>query len=284
MDAKAIAHSTLAALDAGHYTAPDGATVPIAQLVAECIGNSKSYEPDALDNIRNQALARPPLDVSPIITVSRQTALEACATLAASPEHGRIGVLNFASARNPGGGFLRGARAQEESLARSSALFHSLRQFPAFYESHRAQKTSLYSDRMIYSPDCPVVRDDAGRWLAAPYTVDFITSPAPNAGVILRNEPEHRERIRPTLIERASKVLALAAYHHCETLVLGAWGCGVFANDPATVACAFFDHLSQHGAFYRRFREVHFAVYDSSARQTIIAPFLAELNGRHDLH
>ena len=34
---------------------------------------------------------------------------------------------------------------------------------------------------MIYSPRCPVVRDDVGIWLPVPYLVDFITSAAPNA-------------------------------------------------------------------------------------------------------
>jgi uncharacterized protein (TIGR02452 family) len=205
--------------------------------------------------------------------VVNETTLQGCAELVATGQYQRVGALNFASAKNPGGGFLKGARAQEESLARSSGLYFSLRHCPEHYAFHRAQGTCLYSDRMIHSPDCPVIRDDAGGWLPQPYTVDFITSPAPNAGVIIRNEPENRARIGPTLTERAGKILALAASHGCDALVLGAWGCGVFQNAPVTVANVFFAYLGPGGAFAGRFRHVRFAVYDTARDTATYAAF-----------
>lgn len=264
MDAKAIALGTVAALEAGRYTAPDGTTVAIDDLLATCVSGTRYYEPADLDSIYQQVTAQPATRLAMSVAVERETTLEACVRLVVSQQYQRIGVLNFASAKNPGGGFLKGAISQEESLARSSGLYFSLRECPQFYAYHRAQETSLYSDRMIYSPVCPVLRDDAGNWLARPYMVDFITSPAPNAGAISRNEPANRERIAPVLIERAGKVLALAAYWQCDALVLGAWGCGVFENDPATVATIFADYLRVGGAFHRRFRHVLFAVRDHS--------------------
>jgi uncharacterized protein (TIGR02452 family) len=278
MDAKAIADGTLAALEAGQYTAPDGDTVVIRDALADCVGNTHYYEPDDLDAIYQQVVAQPD-SLTTTFAVANETTLQACARLVASQQYQRIGVLNFASARNPGGGFLRGARAQEESLARSSGLYHSLRQYPQFYEFHRAQDTTLYSDRMIYSPACPVLRDDAGNWLAQPYTVDFITSPAPNAGAVMRNEPYNRGRIVPTLTARAGKALALATYHRCEALVLGAWGCGVFQNDPATVARVFANYLRPDGVFGGRSRHVSFAVYDTSRTQDTIGAFTATFAG-----
>lgn len=274
MDAKAIANGTLAALDAGHYTAPGGAIIAIRDLLAACVKNTRLYEPDELSELSQQVVAQPAdsADTTTFAVVD-ETTLQGCARLVASQQYQRIGVLNFASARRPGGGFLRGALAQEETLARSSGLYYSLRQCPQFYEFHRAQDTALYSDRMIYSPACPVLRDDAGNWLARPYTVDFITSPAPNAGAIRRNEPHNRERIVPTLSERAGKALALAAHRQCDALVLGAWGCGVFQNDPATVAVIFAGYLRPDGAFSRRFKYTHFAVYDRSATQATYRAF-----------
>jgi len=126
---------------------------------------------------------------------------------------------------------------------------------------------------MIYSPRCPVVRDDGGRWLAAPYVVDFITSAAPNAGAIMSNEPHNRTHIAPILYERVRKVLALAAHRHGDGLVLGAWGCGVFHNDPQMVASAFFAHLGPGGEFAQCFRHILFAIRDSSPERAAYTAF-----------
>jgi uncharacterized protein (TIGR02452 family) len=275
MDAKAIADGTLAALAAGYYTAPDGATVAIGDLLAACVSGTRCYDPGDLDAIVAGVAAQLGAVMETTFSVVNATTLQESAALVASGRYPRIGVLNFASARHPGGGFLRGARAQEESLARSSGLYESLRQYPQFYEFHRAQGTTLYSDRMIYSPACPVLRNDAGDWLPQPYTVDFITSPAPNAGAVRRNEPANRARITPTLSVRAGKMLALAAHWQCDALVLGAWGCGVFQNDPATVAAIFAGYLRSGGAYAGRFRQVSFAVYDTSPTRSAYAAFVA---------
>ncbi|GCE27657.1 TIGR02452 family protein [Dictyobacter alpinus] len=262
MDTKAIAQGTVAALKQGQYTTPEGNTIDLTSLLAACLSGTQSYDPHDLERLRERVLAQPVNQQTTSLAIVNETTLQGCARLIASQQYRRIGVLNFASAKNPGGGFLRGARAQEESLARSSALYFSLRQCPEHYAFHRAQDTCLYSDRMIYSPACPVFRDDAGQWLAQPYVIDIITSPAPNAGVVLQNEPDHRLHIVPTLTERASKILALAAAHQCDTLILGAWGCGVFQNDPRTVARIFHDYLGPCGLYSHCFRHVLFSVYD----------------------
>src|SRR5205823_7936071 len=68
-------------------------------------------------------------------------------------------ALNFASATAPGGGFLSGARAQEESLARSSGLYACL-VGNAMYEFHRPRHDPMYTHYAIYSPDVPVFRTD----------------------------------------------------------------------------------------------------------------------------
>ncbi len=273
MDPKAIANGTIAALEKGRYTAPDGSTVDISALVAACVAGTQAYDPDELAQLREQMLTQPTNPLSTMFAVVNETTLQGSARLVAGGQFRRIGVLNFASAKHPGGGFLGGARAQEESLARSSALYFSLRQCPDHYDFHRTLGTCLYSDRMIYSPACPVLRDDAGNWLPQPYLVDFITSPAPNAGAVMRNEPDNRSRITPVLTERAGKILALAAHRQCDALVLGAWGCGVFKNDPITVAAIFHDYLRPDGAFGQRFQHVLFSVYDTSRTRDIYTAF-----------
>lgn len=107
---------------------------------------------------------------------------------------------------------------------------------------------------MIHSPGVPVFRDDRGRLLDTPYTVGFLTSPAPNAGVIRSRTPEDAHRIPAVLASRAERVLEVAAVRGYRRLVLGAWGCGVFMNDPAEVVGAFRALLADGGRFMRPLR------------------------------
>jgi len=183
-----------------------------------------------------------------------------------------VAVLNFASARKPGGGYLSGAQAQEEALCRSSALYRTLLTARAeYYDHHRHDPSPFYSDRVIHSPTVPVFRDDRGTLLDTPYTVRFLTVAAPNAGVILRDRPDEVARIPDTFTSRAERVLETAASQHYSRLVLGAWGCGVFRNDPAMVAEAFRSLLA--GRFAGRFEHVSFAVLDNTPTAATLAAF-----------
>ncbi|HEU5381163.1 MAG TPA: TIGR02452 family protein, partial [Ktedonobacteraceae bacterium] len=143
MDAKAIAQGTVAALEQGHYIAPEGNSIDLTGLLATCLRGTQSYDPEDLVRLREHVLAQPVSQQAATFAVVNETTLQGCARLIASQQYQRIGVLNFASAKNPGGGFLRGAQAQEESLARSSALSFSLRQCPEYYAFHRTQGTCL---------------------------------------------------------------------------------------------------------------------------------------------
>jgi len=147
-------------------------------------------------------------------------------------------LLNFASAKNPGGGFLGGAVAQEESLARSSGLFQCLEQFTdSLYARNRTDPNGcLYSDDMIFSPCVPFFRTDAGAFLDAPVCCSVLTAAAPNAGAA--KGPAVKEVVS-VLKARVVRVLRIAKAYDLRTLILGAWGCGVFKNDPQEVARAF---------------------------------------------
>ena len=52
------------------------------------------------------------------------------------------------------------------------------------------------------------------------------------------------------------KIAWLAAHHRCDVLVLGAWGCGVFRNDPDMVAGIFRELLGPDGRYWGRFQKV----------------------------
>jgi len=107
--------------------------------------------------------------------IMQMTSLEAAEILHKQFPEEKITILNFASAKNPGGGFLNGANAQEESLARCSTLFGSLIEANAFYDTNEAAHNIIYSENVI------IFRDSEETYLLdSPYTVDIITSPAVN--------------------------------------------------------------------------------------------------------
>jgi uncharacterized protein (TIGR02452 family) len=271
---RAIAAETLTVLDRGWYDAPSGRRVQLDGLAGATEG-TRLHTPEELDGELDRVAALPAGDLATAIEVTPETTLAATARLAAAG--GGVACLNFASAKNPGGGFRSGAQAQEESLARSSGLYASLRQVPSFYAHHRAQGDLLYSDHVIYSPAVPVFRDDSGAFLEAPYLVSFLTSPAPNAGAIALNQRDSLPLVPEVLARRAAKVLAVALRHGHRTLVLGAWGCGVFGNEPAVVAGAFNAHLGPGGLFAGRFERVTFAILDTRPDKPTLTPFVRAL-------
>jgi uncharacterized protein (TIGR02452 family) len=268
-----IAKETLQIIEAGQYQSSNGSMIDISSSLKKCVSQTHYFDPERLIQIKKDILKSEKKYQTTEFEVKNETTLTGMERLSSLEGIKKIGVLNFASAKNPGGGFLNGAQAQEESLARSSGLYSSLLEAREYYEQHRSQKSCLYSDRMIYSPGCPVFRRDNGQLLDKPYLVDFITSPAPNAGVVMRKEPQNVNQIQTVLFERGSKVLGLFAHYGCDSLVLGAWGCGVFRNDPTMVAEMFYQLLGPKGVFFGRFKSVLFSVLDHSKTTKIYLAF-----------
>jgi uncharacterized protein (TIGR02452 family) len=188
-------------------------------------------------------------------------------------------ALNVASARNPGGGFLSGSEAQEESLARSSSLFACL-DGRSMYPFHRRHDDTLYTDYVIYSPSVVVFRNNDGKLLETPFTCSFLTAPAPNAGAVLQRDPTRGDELSRGLQSRINKVLSVAAAQGYDAIILGAWGCGVFKNDPRDVAAQFQAALT--GDFDGVFRLIYFAVLDRSSGGVVIAPFEQAFGGSPD--
>lgn len=271
-----VARSTLEIFAAGEYLAPGGGRVSVAAELAHCVGNTRLYQPEDLERLLADVSSRPATREPAGIDIANETTLVGIDKLIASGATS-IAALNFASARNPGGGFLGGSQAQEESLARSSGLYASLTSVPHYYEQHRRLSSLLYTDAMIHSPACPVIRDDDGNLLEKPQLVGFITSAAPNAGAVANNHPADLPVIPDTLYRRGRLVLALAAHHGYENLVLGAWGCGVFKNDPAMVAKTFARLLRNEG-WAQRFVRVRFSVFDVSRDREVYRAFESEFS------
>ncbi len=261
---RGIAQQTEEIVAAGAYRTSDGRTVTLAAAVEAARAGTSMFGPGTVETPQ----------VDPVVTgfaVTGESSLEAARRLTGRSSEPVV-VLNFASARNPGGGFLNGAQAQEEALCRASALYACLREIREFYDHHRAHRDPFYTDRVIHSPAVPVFRDDRGRLLDTPYEIGFLTAAAPNAGVVLRRTPERAPDIPHALVTRAERVLETAAACGYRRLVLGAWGCGVFRNAPARVAGAFHELLVE-GRFEGYFEEIVFAVLDRTPKGTTRAAF-----------
>ncbi len=179
---------------------------------------------------------------------------------------GRVAVLNFANPVNPGGGVLLGAIAQEECLCRSSNLYaclvaEHLRQDYYGYHQHRHYQ---YSDRLIYSRDVTVFKDDAlvPRMLSAKdrFDVDVITCAAPYLGNVENVDPL---ALTALFKSRIKNVLEAALDNNVDTIVLGAFGCGAFKNPPRVVAQAFRAVLEE-GAYRNAFKHIVFAIKKES--------------------
>jgi uncharacterized protein (TIGR02452 family) len=260
--AAALGLETVDILRAGFYVAPSGGRVELQSLVARAIEGTRTYPPDA-------AVPAPMTgQFATQITVTNESTLVAARRLIDAGS--RLVALNFASARHPGGGFLSGARAQEESLARSSALYACLEHNP-MYAWHEAHRDPFYSDYAIYSPDVPVFREDTGQILDEPYLCSFITCAAVNVKVALERDPARGPAIQVAMARRAERVLAIAAAHGHADLILGAWGCGAFGNDPRVIAPLF--KMALYGPFQGAFATVIFAIVDWSPERRFIGPF-----------
>lgn len=205
------------------------------------------------------------------VVVSKKRTYEA----AKAYKGNHVAVHNFASATNPGGGVVNGAGAQEECLCRCSNLYFCLNtpdMWGMFYTPHRAAHDPIHNDDIIYTPDIVVFKTDTDRpelmerddW----YIVDVITCAAPN----LREKPSNRynsgdgtravtlsnRELQVIHEKRLRRILDSAVMNHADTVILGAFGCGAFCNEPQVVATAAANVVRD---YMYAFKNIEFAVY-----------------------
>ncbi len=207
------------------------------------------------------------------IIVSKKRSFEA----ASAYRNKKVCVHNFASATNPGGGVVRGSTAQEESLCRISTLYFNLshqKPMNEFYQPHCEQNNAIYNDDCIYTPEVIVFKDDSANpsilkekdW----YSVNVLTCAAPN----LREKPSNsmnpnagnervilkNQELLDIHIKRGRRILDIARLHGNDVVILGAFGCGAFKNNPEIVAEAYTKLLEEYDGV---FETIEFAVYCS---------------------
>lgn len=168
----------------------------------------------------------------------------------------RVCVLNFASYKHPGGMFLEGSNAQEEALCHASTLYNVLSAFQDSYYDYNCEhkNNALYTDASLYSPGVLFFSNDSHLM----YSCDVLTCAAPNAGAAKKYCDVSDMEIYAHLSCRIRHIISVAVTNKVDTFILGAWGCGVFKNDPYVVA-KLFDKYITPGLFKR----VIYAIPDS---------------------
>ena len=176
----------------------------------------------------------------------------------------KVAVLNFANNHSIGGAPFS-AGAQEESLCRCSTLFPCLEAMRVpFYQKHinyymRHLISSIGNDDLINTPDVVVFKTDERTDPIVPqmlpreewYKVDVITCAAPE----FRKGGPYPDDYEQIIDRRIKKIIDVAVKEKVEVLILGAWGCGAFGNDPKIVSRCFYSHLEKHN-----FETVEFAL------------------------
>ena len=242
----------------------------LKNAVSNSIKNTQIFKPD---NYPSVSIDRQnPCE----IRVTKHKTLEAAYRLDEEFPNSKICILNFASATNAGGGVTKGSRAQEESLCRTTTLYPVLntkKNYQDFYNFHRNRHDLKYTDTCIYTPDIIGMKSDTTKpqrydkedWLK----LDVISCPAPNLRV---NPSNYMNKTTGKAIklsdkelldlhkQRGKHILTIASAHNVDILVLGAFGCGAFQNNPSIVAKAYYDILPE---FKNKFNVVEFAIYCS---------------------
>lgn len=241
----ALAKETLQVIKDQSYTNLLGEKVDLKDLLDDSIKNTVLYQDSEglVDRI----------GLSAKLEVTNETTANAAVRLAKEGKTHLV-ALNFASARNQGGGFLAGAMAQEEDLCRCSGLYACLKNKPKFYNDNILKDDTLYTDNIMYHPDVPFFRDSHYLFLDKPFTLSLITAPAPNRNGAANLKDDE---VKEVFEKRIRKIYQVAMKHGHKNILLGAWGCGAFGNDPEMVCKAFLAGLEG-----TNFEFVSFPVYD----------------------
>lgn len=252
-------------LDTQQFYSTDPALIAAVEASKK---NTKLYVSNAIPSFPSVA------EKDGAVTVTKSRTFETAMRLTKQYPGKKVAVLNFASATKPGGGVINGSSAQEESLCRCSTLYPTLdRKFlwQNYYDVNRTAGDVLHTDACIYSPGVVICKTDTNFPERMPQAdwckVDVISCAAPN----LRNTPANLYNpesgqavsilsadLQRLHEQRAKAILAVAADNNVDILVLGAFGCGAFRNNPKVVATAYANMLKD---CRRYFELVEFAIF-----------------------
>ena len=191
--------------------------------IKKCIEHTKTY---GMDAEKPNFTPRKTLPTPEVVYVNEDTV-----SALIHEASGKTAVLNYASYKNPGGMFINGSSAQEEALCHESFLYNVLVECKDYYEWNNKNKNkSLYMNRALYSPDVVFAKGNDGK------LADVITCAAPNIATGKRYGRVSDTENETNLFSRIAFIRDVAETEGVETLITGAYGCGVFGQSPEMVA------------------------------------------------
>lgn len=201
-------------------------TLKYLNAINRCVKDTTIYKIDEPIPVMN---AKDTKTTFELVNLDSVSAIFAFATGSENP---KTAVLNFASFKEPGGLFLKGSAAQEEALCHESFLYNVLRNFQrSYYDiNNKNLNKGLYKNTALYTPNVMFFKNNRLQ------ICDVITCAAPNRNVGIKYTNVSIDENNKVLYERISYIKDIALHQNVETLILGAFGCGVFKQDATTVA------------------------------------------------
>ena len=185
----------------------------------------------------------------------------------------KVAILNFADWTDVGGLVTTGAETQEEAICRCSSLYACISDITVseYYSSHKKKVKSegniaraRANNDIIYTPNVVILKDDSDPndikvlKFNNENIVSVITCAAPwnyySEGISFTND-----EIYNIHKAKAKRIFDVALTDNVDIIILGAYGCGAFRNDPAYVSKAYYDLLIKEG-YVKYFKKVVFAI------------------------
>lgn len=213
------------------------------------------------DHLFIQSQLKGPLYHDTQIQVNQSSTIENAIAYHRYDSSSQICILNFADSTKPGGGYLNGRSPQEETLCRQTLLYPTLVGNQMYQYNIKNNLKVEGSDVMIYSPNVYVIRNDKYKEIQHPFTVNIISSPAVDNRKKIHNSDQLME-------SRIRKIINLAAIKQNDALILGAFGCGVFKNNPFKIARIFYQVLVIEN-MKNYFKSVIFPIFKSEEKYMI---------------
>jgi uncharacterized protein (TIGR02452 family) len=156
-------------------------------------------------------------------------------------------VLNMASMIRPGGGYMTGARAQEESLFRRTNLYKCL-------------DDKLYPiniGQALYTPNAIVIKDSKHKYYDDYKKMSFIACPAYR----LKSPSDFDDFIKNTTANKIRLMLDIGLKYGHDSIVLGAFGCGAYHNPVISIA-ELFKKIIYEEKYNYCYKKIVFAIID----------------------